>query len=60
MNMNRTVSSVLKGAAAGAVVGTAAYMTMGTSKSKARQMKKKASKAMKTVGAVFENLSAMM
>ena len=28
--------------------------------SKARQMKKKASKAMKTVGAVFENLSAMM
>ena len=37
--MNRTVSSVLKGAAAGAVVGTAAYMAMGTSKSKASKIR---------------------
>ena len=58
--MNRTLNSVLKGAAAGAVVGTAAYMAMGGGKNKTKHMKKKASKAMKTVGTIFENISYMM
>lgn len=58
--MNQTLSSVLKGAAAGAAVGTAAYMVMGTGKNKVRKMKKKAARAMKTVGGVFDSLAGMM
>lgn len=58
--MNQTLSSVLKGAAAGAAVGMAAYMVMGTGKNKVRKMKKKAARAMKTVGGVFDSLAGMM
>ena len=58
-HMNKTVSSVLKGAAAGAVMGTAAYLVMG-GKPNVRQMKKKASKAMKTMGHLFDSISYMM
>ena len=57
--MNKTVSSVLKGAAAGAVMGTAAYLAMG-GKPNMRQMKKKASRAMKTMSSVFDSISSMM
>ena len=57
--MNKTVSSVLKGAAAGAVMGTAAYLVMG-GKPNVRQMKKKASRAMKTMSSIFDSISSVM
>ena len=55
--MTKTMSNVVKGIAAGMLVGTAAYVAGHTSKTKGKQMKKKAAKAMKTVGNVFENIS---
>ncbi len=58
--MTRGMSNVVKGIAAGMLVGTAAYVAGQTSKTKGKQMKKKAAKAMKTVGNVFENISYMM
>lgn len=63
MKANNTVSSVVKGLAAGAVVGTATYMmTAGTGKKKmqGRNVKKNAGKALKAVGTVIENVSYMM
>ena len=57
--MNKTVSSVLKGAAAGAVMGTAAYLMMG-GKPDMRRMKKKASRAMRTMGSFFDTISSAM
>ena len=54
--MTRGMSNVVKGM----LVGTAAYVAGQTSKTKGKQMKKKAAKAMKTVGNVFENISYMM
>ncbi|MEG2813184.1 MAG: hypothetical protein RSA79_01155 [Oscillospiraceae bacterium] len=55
------VSSVMKGLAAGAVVGTAAFM-MANSKKKNNtgNMKKKASKAIQAVGSAIENVSYLM
>lgn len=57
--MNQFMSAVSKGVAVGAVVGTAAYM-MKAKKSKGRIMKKNATKAMKTIGNVMENVAYMM
>ncbi len=58
--MNKPVQNVLKGAAAGAIVGTAAMAALNAGHNKGKQMKKKAAKAMKTVGHVFDSLSQMM
>ena len=58
--MTKGMSNVVKGIAAGMLIGTAAYIAGNTSKSKGKQMKKKAAKAMKTVGDVFDNISYMM
>ena len=58
--MTKGTSNVVKGIAAGVLVGTAAYMAGHTSRTKGKQMKRKAAKAMKTVGNVFENISYMM
>lgn len=63
MKASSTVSSVVKGIAAGAVVGTATYMmTSGTGKKKVANhaLKKNAGKALKAVGTVIENVSYMM
>lgn len=57
--MNQVMSAVTKGLAAGAVVGTASYM-MNHKKSKGKIMKKSASKAMKTIGTVMENVAYMI
>lgn len=56
-----TMSSVVKGIAAGAVVGTATYMMVSNSKRRtANSLKKNAGKAIKAVGSVVENISYMM
>lgn len=63
MKQNKAASAVAKGLAAGAVVGTAAYMmsTMPSRKNNGmNQAKRKAGKALKAVGAVIENVSYMM
>ena len=57
--MNQVMSAVTKELAAGAVVGTASYM-MNHKKSKGKIMKKSASKAMKTIGTVMENVAYMI
>lgn len=61
---NNKMSSVVTGLAAGAVVGTAAYMmTAGSKPSKKKSgaaMKRNAGKALKAVGTVIENVSYMM
>lgn len=57
--MNQFMSAVTKGVAVGAVVGTAAYV-MKTKKTKGKMMKKTASKTMRTIGNVMENVAYMM
>lgn len=57
---SKGVSSVVKGLAAGAVVGTAAYMMTSSKKKNGAKMKKNASRAMKAVGTVIENVSYLM
>ena len=57
--MNQFMSAVSKGVAVGAVVGTAAYV-MKAKKNKGKIMKKNATKAMKTIGNVMENVDYMM
>ena len=57
--MNQFMSVVSKGIAVGAVVGTAAYV-MKANKNKGKIMKKNATKAMKTIGNVMENVAYMM
>ncbi len=57
--MNQFMSAVSKGVAVGAVVGTAAYM-ISTKKNKGKIIKKNATKAMKTIGNVMENVAYMM
>lgn len=57
--MNQFMSAVSKGVAVGAVVGTAAYV-MKAQKNKGKIMKKNATKAMKTIGNVMENVAYMM
>lgn len=54
------MSSVVTGLAAGAVVGTAAYMMTSGKKKTSTNMKKNAGKALKAVGTVIENVSYMM
>ena len=43
-----------------AAVGTAAYMMTGKKKNTAKQMKKKAGKAVQAVGDIVESISSMM
>ena len=50
----------MKTAAIGAVLGTAAGAAMSAGQHKTGQMKKKAAKAMKTVGHTFDTISRMM
>ena len=57
--MNHLMSSVAKGVAVGAAVGKAAYMFK-AKKQKCMMMKKSATKAMKTIGNVMENVAYMM
>lgn len=64
MKQKSAMGSIMKGIAAGAVVGTATYM-MSTAnhnhaKNNATKMKKTASKAMKAVGTVIENVAYLM
>ena len=58
--MNKPMQNVRKGAAAGGVLGTAAMVALNAGHNKGKQMKKKAAKAMKTVGSVFDSISQMM
>ena len=58
--MNKSVQTVMKTAAVGAVLGTAAGAAMSAGKQKTGQMTKKAAKAMKTVGHTFDTISRMM
>ncbi|MEG0693508.1 MAG: hypothetical protein RR444_10575 [Oscillospiraceae bacterium] len=57
---NNTMSSVVKGLAAGAVIGTATYMMTTGKKKNNHNVKKNAGKALKAVGTVIENVSYMM
>lgn len=54
------MSSVVKGLAAGAVIGTATYMMTTGKKKSSSHMKRNAGKALKAVGTVIENVSYMM
>lgn len=60
MKSKSAMGSIVKGLAAGAVVGTATYMMTSHKKSSGTKMKKNASKAMKAVGTVIENVSYLM
>lgn len=60
MRKNGTVSSVVKGVAAGAVVGTATYMITSSRKKSGAKAKKNVSKAMRAVGTVIENVAYLM
>jgi uncharacterized membrane protein (UPF0136 family) len=60
MKQNNVMSSVVKGIATGAVVGTASYMMSNMKRSKGKNMRKSASKAIKAVGTVIENVSYLM
>ena len=61
MKHHQVAGAVVKGLAAGAVVGTAAYMIAGNSKKKTASMiKKNAGKAPRAVGGVIENATYML
>lgn len=60
MKQKSTMTSVVKGLAAGAVVGTAAYMMSSSKKNSGAKMKKNASRAVKAVGTVIENVAYLM
>ncbi len=60
MKNKSTMNSVVKGLAAGAVVGTATYMMTSSRRTNGSRMKKNASRAMKAVGTVIENVSYLM
>ena len=53
-------STILTGAAVTAAVGTAAYMMTGKKKNTAKQLKKKAGKAVQAVGDIVESISSIM
>lgn len=57
---NNSMSAVVKGVAAGAVIGTAAYMMSQGKKKTSATVKRNAGKALKAVGTVIENVSYMM
>ena len=58
--MNRIANGLVKSAAIGMVVGTAAYMAGSVKKRRALVMKKKAGKAIKTVGTMISDISHIM
>ena len=58
--MPMNLPTILTGAAVTAAVGTAAYMMTGKKKNTAKQMKKKAGKAVQAVGDIVESISSMM
>ena len=59
--MNKRTSSALAGAAVTMAVGTAAYMLSAkTTTAQRRKMRSAANKAVKTAGAVMENINYMM
>lgn len=62
MKQHQAASSVVKGLAAGAVVGAASYMmsTAGKKKLLGHAVKKNTGKALKAVGSVLDNVSTMM
>lgn len=60
MKSKSGMSSIVKGIAAGAVVGTATYMMANAKKPQASSMKRTATKAMKAVGTVIENVAYLM
>ena len=58
--MNQFTGAVAKGLAAGAIVTTAAYMMSAKKHHRGKTMKRNATKAMRTVGNVMENIAYMM
>ncbi len=58
--MPMNLPTIITGAAVTAAVGTAAYMMTGKKKNTAKQMKKKAGKAVQAVGDIVESISSMM
>ena len=58
--MPMNLPTIFPGAAVTAAVGTAAYMMTGKKKNTAKQMKKKAGKAVQAVGDIVESISSMM
>lgn len=57
--MNQFMNAVVKGVAVGAAVGTAAYM-MKPKHSRSKIIKRNATKAVKTLGNVMENVAYMI
>lgn len=58
--MSMNLPTVLTGAAVTAAVGTAAYLMTNKKKNSAKQLKKKAGKAVHAVGDIVESISSMM
>jgi len=58
--MAMNLPTILTGAAVTAAVGTAAYMMTGKKKNTAKQLKKKAGKAVQAVGDIVEGISNIM
>ena len=58
--MGKMTSSVMKGLATGAVVGTAAYMLSSPKKSKAKTLKKSTVKAVKNVSSLMDSVAEIM
>ena len=56
--MPMNLPTILTGAAVTAAVGTAAYMMTGKKKNTAKQLKKKAGKAVQAVGDIVEGISS--
>lgn len=58
--MSMNLPTVLTGAAVTAAVGTAAYLMTNKKKNSAKQLKKKAGKAVHAVGDIVESISSIM
>ena len=58
--MNQAAQNVMKTAAVGVVLGTAAGVAMNAGHRRTANMKKKAAKAMRVVGHTFDSISRMM
>lgn len=58
--MRHVKGAIITSLAAGAVVTTAAYMMTAKKSRAAKTVKRKANKAMHTVGSVIENIGYMM
>ena len=58
--MAMNLPTILTGAAVTAAVGTAAYMKKSKKKNTAKQLKKKAGKAVHAVGDIVDSISSMM